>query len=67
MRKELAVETGFAQAEKEGKKGILREGESGGGRREDNDKDVKMEKGRRSVNAQEFSQSAGCMKASRKK
>lgn len=62
---------GFAHAEKEGGKrhpeGRGRvEGERAGGRREDNDKDVKTEKGRKLVNAQEFSQSVGCMKASRK-
>ena len=37
------------------------------GQRKDNDKDVKMEKGRKSINAQEFSESVRCMKASRKK
>lgn len=65
MRKRQQLRQAFAQAEEEA--GERREGGTEAGQRKDNDKDAKMEKGGKSINAQEFSESVRCVKASRRK
>lgn len=65
MRKRQQLRQAFAQAEEEA--GERREGGTEAGQRKDNDKDAKMEKGGKSINAQEFSENVRCVKASRRK
>ena len=65
MRKRQQLRQAFAQAEEEA--GERREEGTEAGQRKDNDKDAKMEKGGKSINAQEFSESVRCVKASRRK
>lgn len=65
MRKRQQLRQAFAQAEEEA--GERRERGTEERQRKDNDRDVKMEKGGKSINAQEFSESVRCVKASRRK
>lgn len=74
VKEEIAVEMGSALAEMgsalaEMCSALAKMGRGQGVWRgaKDNDKDVKVEKGKKSIIVQEFSQSVRCMKASRKK